>query len=173
MAKVHFEGVSAFYYDTSAFTVNFPPNGGVFTPMAGDPAAPTNGQVWYDSGTGKFRCREAGASVDLRGSGSSGKDFTLAASQAADFTATSWNEYPIGAANVDATTPAAPTTGDKFALIFLATRANCTLIPNTGFTVMGSGSALPLTAPGSGRKGLIVWMLIGTDWVPYIVTTWG
>lgn len=34
-----------------------------------DPVSPTDGDVWYNSVLGKFRGREAGASVDLIGGG--------------------------------------------------------------------------------------------------------
>lgn len=40
--------------------------------QAGDPSALNNGDVWYNSTTNKFRCRENGASVDCIGSGGGG-----------------------------------------------------------------------------------------------------
>jgi hypothetical protein len=40
-------------------------NGFVFDPASGDPATPSNGQVWYNSTLGKFRKRQAGVSSDL------------------------------------------------------------------------------------------------------------
>jgi Protein of unknown function (DUF2793) len=40
-------------------------NGFVLDPASGDPAAPINGQVWYNSTLGKFRKRQAGVSSDL------------------------------------------------------------------------------------------------------------
>lgn len=105
--------------------------------------------------------------------GGGGKDFTLAASQVADFTAASWTEYPIGAANVDITTPAGATSGDEFAVIFTATRANCTLVANAGTTLaFGGGSPVALTSPGSSRKGILVLKLVGTEWIPRTVNTW-
>jgi hypothetical protein len=44
-------------------------NGTVFDPVATDPASPSNGQVWYNSTTGKFRARQNGANVDVIGGG--------------------------------------------------------------------------------------------------------
>ena len=41
-------------------------------PNAGDPGAVADGDLWYNSSTGKFRGRQAGASVDLIGGGGSG-----------------------------------------------------------------------------------------------------
>jgi hypothetical protein len=41
-------------------------------PQANDPASLVDGQVWYNSTTGKFRARQAGASVDVIGSGGGG-----------------------------------------------------------------------------------------------------
>ena len=43
-------------------------NGLGINPVAGDPAAPVNGDVWYNLTTAKFRVRQAGVSVDLIGS---------------------------------------------------------------------------------------------------------
>lgn len=121
--------------------------------------------TYWDRTTGYFYFPNMGSG--------GGKDFTLAADQSADFTAAAWTEYPIAAANVDTTTPAAAASGDEFALIFTATRANCTLIANTGTTIgFGGGSPLALTSPGSARKGLLVLKLIGTVWIPKIVNTW-
>jgi hypothetical protein len=37
---------------------------------AGDVASPANGDIWYNSTSGKFRAREAGSSVDMIGGGS-------------------------------------------------------------------------------------------------------
>ena len=42
-------------------------NGLGLTPAAGDPGSPANGDLWYNSTTGKFRAREAGAAVDVIG----------------------------------------------------------------------------------------------------------
>jgi Protein of unknown function (DUF2793)/Repeat of unknown function (DUF5907) len=47
-------------------------NGFVLDPAASDPAAPVNGQVWYNSTLGKFRKREAGVSSDLDTTGGGG-----------------------------------------------------------------------------------------------------
>ena len=41
----------------------------VAAPAAGDLASPTDGTLWYNATTGKFRAREGGASVNLIGSG--------------------------------------------------------------------------------------------------------
>lgn len=41
-------------------------------PNAGDPGAVADGDLWYNSSTGKFRGRQAGSSVDLIGGGGSG-----------------------------------------------------------------------------------------------------
>jgi hypothetical protein len=49
----------------------------VLNPQAGDPASPTNGQLWYNSTTGKFRGRQAGTSVDMVGGGGGGGTQTL------------------------------------------------------------------------------------------------
>ncbi len=40
-----------------------------FDPQSADPTTPTNGQVWYNSTSGKFRGRQNGASLDLIGAG--------------------------------------------------------------------------------------------------------
>jgi hypothetical protein len=40
-------------------------NGLAIGPVATDPATPINGQVWYNSTTGKFRARQNGTSVDV------------------------------------------------------------------------------------------------------------
>lgn len=48
--------------------------------LAGDPSSADNGDIWYDSGTEKFRCRENGANADLRsggGGGGSAKPFLV------------------------------------------------------------------------------------------------
>ncbi len=44
-------------------------NTAVLTPQPADPASPTNGQIWYNSTSGKFRGRQNSATVDLIGSG--------------------------------------------------------------------------------------------------------
>jgi hypothetical protein len=44
-------------------------NGSVFDPASTDPASPVNGQIWYNSTTGKFRARQNGTSVDVIGGG--------------------------------------------------------------------------------------------------------
>ena len=43
-------------------------NGLGVNPAAGDPAAPVDGDVWYNATSGKFRARQSGANVDLIGS---------------------------------------------------------------------------------------------------------
>ncbi len=45
-------------------------NGFRLDPMAGDLAAPGNGDLWYNSSTGKLRTRQAGVSLDVIGGGS-------------------------------------------------------------------------------------------------------
>ena len=40
-------------------------NSFVFDPQSADPASPSNGQIWYNSTTGKFRARQNGASIDI------------------------------------------------------------------------------------------------------------
>ena len=44
-------------------------NNAVLDPQAADPTTPTNGQLWYNSTTGKFRARQNGTSTDLIGGG--------------------------------------------------------------------------------------------------------
>ncbi len=44
----------------------------VLDPQAADPATPGNGQLWYNSTSGKFRGQQNGASVDLLGGGGGG-----------------------------------------------------------------------------------------------------
>jgi len=39
--------------------------------LAGDPVTPSNGDMWYDTGTAKFRCQEGGSTVDCIGAASS------------------------------------------------------------------------------------------------------
>ncbi len=41
-------------------------------PQAGDPASPANGQLWYNSTSGKFRGYQNGASIDVGGGGGGG-----------------------------------------------------------------------------------------------------
>ena len=43
--------------------------GANLSPTAGDLAAPVDGDLWYNSTTGKFRARQASASIDLAGAG--------------------------------------------------------------------------------------------------------
>lgn len=43
--------------------------------FAGDPSPLENGDVWYNTSTNKFRCRENGASTDCVGAGGSGATF--------------------------------------------------------------------------------------------------
>lgn len=40
--------------------------------VAGDPSSPSNGDMWYDSSGGKFRCYEAGTAKDCIGAGGGG-----------------------------------------------------------------------------------------------------
>jgi hypothetical protein len=47
-------------------------NGLMFDPVASDPATPANGQVWYNSTTGKLRARQAGANTDVVGTAGGG-----------------------------------------------------------------------------------------------------
>ncbi len=42
-------------------------NGLAVNPAAGEPAAPVDGDVWYNSTTGKFRAQQGGISVDVLG----------------------------------------------------------------------------------------------------------
>ena len=44
-------------------------NNAVLDPQTADPSTPTNGQLWYNSTTGKFRARQNGASIDVVGGG--------------------------------------------------------------------------------------------------------
>ena len=44
-------------------------NNAVLDPQAADPTTPTNGQLWYNSTSGKFRARQNGASIDVVGGG--------------------------------------------------------------------------------------------------------
>lgn len=100
----------------------------------------------------------------------SGAGFTFVRRNA-DATIASSTSNMIDAANVDLTTPAAPADGDEFEIHFPTIRANCTLVPNAGYTVLASGSALPLTSPGSLRRGSVTWKLDGTNWFPKSVNT--
>lgn len=56
---------STFAHDATNAGVNL-------IPAAGDPSAPSNGDLWYNSSTGKFRKREAGATSDLDTTGGGG-----------------------------------------------------------------------------------------------------
>jgi hypothetical protein len=40
--------------------------------QAADPTTPTNGQLWYNSTTGKFRARQNGTNLDVIGGGGGG-----------------------------------------------------------------------------------------------------
>lgn len=51
---------------TGRFTIA---NGLVLNPVAADLASPVDGLLWYNSTTGKFRARQAGATVDVIGGG--------------------------------------------------------------------------------------------------------
>jgi Protein of unknown function (DUF2793) len=44
-------------------------NNAVLDPQAADPTTPSNGQLWYNSTTGKFRARQNGTSLDVIGGG--------------------------------------------------------------------------------------------------------
>ncbi|MCW1917220.1 DUF2793 domain-containing protein [Rhodobacter sp. KR11] len=58
------------------------------TPVAGDPAAPENGDIWYNATTGKLRIRQGGATVNL-------VDLALGAEQTAN------KGLPLGYASLD------------------------------------------------------------------------
>lgn len=45
-------------------------------PIAGDFSAPANGDMWYNTVSGKFRCRENGSTVNCVGSGGGGGAFS-------------------------------------------------------------------------------------------------
>jgi Protein of unknown function (DUF2793) len=47
-------------------------NNAVLDPQATDPTTPSNGQLWYNSTTGKFRARQNGTSLDVIGGGGGG-----------------------------------------------------------------------------------------------------
>jgi Protein of unknown function (DUF2793) len=47
-------------------------NTAALDPQSVDPTTPSNGQLWYNSTTGKFRGRQNGASLDLVGAGGAG-----------------------------------------------------------------------------------------------------
>jgi Protein of unknown function (DUF2793) len=47
-------------------------NNAVLEPQAADPTTPANGQLWYNSTTGKFRARQNGANLDVIGGGGGG-----------------------------------------------------------------------------------------------------
>ena len=57
-------------------------------PNAGDPGTVADGDLWYNSSTGKFRGRQAGASTDLIGGGGSGASSAYGVLQA-NYTLTS------------------------------------------------------------------------------------
>lgn len=57
-------------------------------PNAGDPGAVADGDIWYNSSTGKFRGRQAGTSLDLIGGGGSGASSAYGVLQA-NYTLTS------------------------------------------------------------------------------------
>ena len=59
------------------------------TPVAGDPAAPENGDIWYNSTTGKLRIRQGGTTVNLI-------DLATGAEQTAN------KGLPLGYASLDA-----------------------------------------------------------------------
>jgi hypothetical protein len=44
-------------------------NNAVLDPQAADPTTPSNGQLWYNSTTGKFRARQNGTNIDVVGGG--------------------------------------------------------------------------------------------------------
>ena len=44
----------------------------VFDPQSSDPTSPTNGQLWYNSTSGKFRARQNGTTIDAIGGGGVG-----------------------------------------------------------------------------------------------------
>jgi Protein of unknown function (DUF2793) len=47
-------------------------NNAVLDPQVADPTTPSNGQLWYNSTTGKFRARQNGTSLDVIGGGGGG-----------------------------------------------------------------------------------------------------
>lgn len=155
-------GIQGLYYEKFLFTVHFAPplNGLVLDSIgASDPALTYPGQIWYANS--KFRCNEAGVHGDLR-SGGGGSSYTTVR-RAVDATIASFTKNFMDAANVDLTTPAAPADGDDFYVFFPVVRANCTIVANSGQTVMG-GASLALQTPGSDSKGTYRFTLNGTDW---------
>ena len=62
---------------------------------AGDPSTPSNGDIWYNSTSNKFRCRENAATLDCIEAGGSGDNISVNGVAAAD-------------ADFDDATPAAP-----------------------------------------------------------------
>lgn len=56
--------IEAIVIDAASGRVNLPSTA-VLQPQSADPASPVDGQLWYNSTSGKFRSREAGLSRDL------------------------------------------------------------------------------------------------------------
>jgi hypothetical protein len=71
-----------------------------------DPSVLANGDIWYNSTTGKFRAREAGASTDMIGGGGGASGWTDAGSEV--HLTTSTDEVTVGASGG---------TGGKFTVV--------------------------------------------------------
>lgn len=130
----------------SAFTVTAPSY--VMTPGA-EPAAPVNGQIWYDSTLNKFRKRENGVTSDLDTTGGAGGSVSDTA-------------YGV---TWDASTTTAPSQNavyDKFVIVDAAIAARASLSGGNAFTgvqTLDQGNvtnqyAVQITNIGAGTSGL-------------------
>lgn len=117
--------------------------------LSADPASPIDGQFWYNSTLGKYRCKEDGAVKDMI-SGGGGSDPWTYIKLASEFTTTVIPVSDIGLAF----TPAANTTYEFEAQILVraastATGARVGLAWNTGNT---DGAAM-ITSPNANGNG--------------------
>ena len=133
--------------------------------QAGDPSTPSNGDIWYNSTTGLFRCRQGGASTNCIAGGSISGTLTsgvipvatggstLGDSQASDNGTTF--TY-AGSGGISATQVIMAGSGAGFYGIGQGT-AQATVTNTIGLTGPTSITAYNLVFPSSASDGFIAW----------------
>lgn len=100
-----------------SFTHNATTAGMRVVPASGDPSTPADGDIWYDSGTAKFRKRENGTTSNLDTVGGGGgalddlSDVTIttpAAGAVLKYDGAAWIDGPVDLADTDAITGVLP-----------------------------------------------------------------
>ncbi len=151
-------------------------NGLRITPAVGDLAGPVDGEVWYDSTTGKFRARQNGASVDLITVASGGSSFVDGSFVVTDdVDPTKQMRLQIGSLGTGTTrTLSMPTADGVIATLSGAaqTFANTTTFSGTTVTVGTAASASTLgLGTGATTTGLTKAINIGTAGLSGSTTT--